>query len=96
MEHGGTKSESRALYMRRRTEIHDATWKSPRERRAARRKAIEPSTAEAPLTLGAFADAWLEERTPHITKAVHYDYKLLLKSHVHGHFGEAMDAAANS
>jgi integrase len=85
MEHGGTKSDARALYMRRRTEIHDGTWKSPRERRAARRKAIEPSTAEEPLTLGAFADAWLEERTPHITKAVHYDYKLLLKTRVHGH-----------
>ena len=31
MEHGGTKSEARALYMRRRTEIHDGTWKSPRD-----------------------------------------------------------------
>jgi len=85
MERGGTKSEGRALYMRRRTEIHDGTWKSPRERRAVRRKAIEHSTADEPLTLGAFADAWLEERTPHLTKAVHYDYKLLLNSHVHGH-----------
>jgi hypothetical protein len=25
MEHGGTKSEARALYMRRRTEIHEGT-----------------------------------------------------------------------
>jgi len=57
MERGGTKSEARALYMRRRTEIHDGTWKSPRDRRAARRNALEPPTTEAPLTLGAFADA---------------------------------------
>jgi hypothetical protein len=48
MECGGTKGEARTLYMRRKTEIHDGTWKSPRERRATRRKAIEPSTAEEP------------------------------------------------
>ena len=84
MEHGGTKSHARALYMRRRTEIRDGTWKSPRERRAERRRTLDPCAAETPLTLGAFADAWLQERTPHLTKAVHYDYTLLLKTHLLG------------
>ena len=85
MEHGGTKSEARALYMRRRTEIKDGTWKSPRERRAARSGSIDSAAARNPLTLGAFAEAWLEERTPLLTKAVHYDYNLLLKTHVLPH-----------
>lgn len=85
MECGGAKSEARALYMRRRTEIHDGTWKSPRARRAARPGAIDSAAARAALTLGDFARAWLEERTPHLTEAVQYDYKLLLQSHVYGH-----------
>ena len=46
MEQGGTKSDARALYMRRRTEIHDGTWKSPRERRAARYGLIDSAADE--------------------------------------------------
>lgn len=84
MERGGTRSEARALYMRRKTEIRDGTWKSPRDRRTARRNATESAASGAPLTLGDFARAWLEERTPRLTEAVQYDYKLLLKSHVYG------------
>ena len=73
MERGGSKSEARALYIRRRTEIHDGTWKSPRERRVAHRKAVETATGGPSLTLGEFASAWLEERTPYLTEAVQYD-----------------------
>src|ERR1700679_2849903 len=82
LEHGGTKSEARTLYMRRRTEIHDGTCKSPHERRDARGKALDPPANGPSATLGDFARAWLEERTPHLTKPVQYDYKLLLNSHV--------------
>jgi len=71
--------------MRRRTEIKDGTWKSPHERRDARRKALGPLANGPSATLGDFARAWLEERTPHLTKPVQYDYKLLLDSHVLGH-----------
>ena len=85
MESGGSKGEARALYMRRLTEIRDGTWKSPRERRASRSGSIDSAAGQTPQTLGAFASAWLEERTPHLTEAVQYDYKLLLKSHVLGH-----------
>jgi integrase len=85
MEQGGTKSDARALYMRRRTEIHDGTWKSPRERRVAHRKAVETATGGSSQTLGEFASAWLEERTPYLTEAVQYDYRLLLNTHVLGH-----------
>ncbi len=85
MERGGTKSEARALYMRRRTEIHDGTWQSPRERRATRSGVIDSAAGRAPLTLGAFARAWLEERAPHLTEPVRYDYRLLLNSHLHRH-----------
>jgi hypothetical protein len=73
MEHGGTKTEARTLYMRRRTEVRDGTWKSPRDRRAVRRNATKSAAIGAYLTLGDFARAWLEERTPHLTKAVQYD-----------------------
>ncbi len=85
MECGGSKSEARALYMRRRTEIHDGTWKSPRERRAARYGSIDSAAGRSPLTLGDFARTWLEERTPRLTEPVLYDYRLLLKTHVYGH-----------
>ena len=80
MEHGGAKGEARTLYMRRRTEIHDGTWKSPRARRAERAGQIDSAAGRAPLTVGEFANAWLEERTPYLTEAVQYDYKLLLKT----------------
>jgi hypothetical protein len=85
MERGGTKSEARALYMRRRTEIRDGTWKSPRARRAERAGEIDSTASRASLTVGDFACAWLEERSPYLTEAVQYDYKLLLKTHVLGH-----------
>jgi hypothetical protein len=85
MERAGTKSEAHALYMRRRTEIHDGTWKSPHARRAERAGHIDSAAGRAPLTVSEFASAWLEERTPYLTEAVQYDYKLLLNTHVLGH-----------
>ena len=85
MEHGGNKTEARALYMRRQTEIKDGTWLSPRERRRAKKAAMAGLAGDVALTLGKFALAWLEERAPHLTPAVAYDYRRLLNCHVLTH-----------
>jgi len=45
-ERAGTKSEARALYMRRKTEIAAGTWTAPLRARGTRRKRIAPCSEQ--------------------------------------------------
>src|SRR5215472_17407747 len=79
MERGGTKTDARALLARRKTEIADGTWQAPHGHgmRAVDGERRPPSAAD--VTLREFAQKWLEERTPWLTKRVAHDYGLMLK-----------------
>jgi len=80
MERGGTKTEARTLLERRKTERHLGTWKpsakANRGRWAGHARSVDP---DGP-TLGAFAGQWLQERTPHLTPLVLYDYGILINT----------------
>ena len=67
-ERGGNKTEARALYMRRKTEIKAGTWTAPGDRGMPQSAAGGGATAGASTTLGDFALAWLKERAPHLTQ----------------------------
>ena len=81
-EKGGNKTEARALYMRRKTEIRAGMWTAPGDRGMPQSAAGGGATAGASTTLGDFALAWLKERAPHLTPAVREDYERLLRFHV--------------
>jgi len=77
-EFGGTKTEARAKLARRQTEIADGTWQKPHGHGAhAPARARERLNAD-PLTLGEFANTWLEERKPWLTPRTVYDYRMML------------------
>ena len=80
-ERGGNKTEARALYMRRKTEIKAGTWTAPGDR-GMPQSAAGVADGRPSTTLGDFALAWLKERAPHLTPAVREDYDRLLRFHV--------------
>src|SRR5271168_2655402 len=82
MERAGQKTIARGLLARRQTEIADGTWRSPYGHgiHAANRSRPRPETE--PLTVGEFAERWLEERDPHLTPQVAYNYRTLIRCHL--------------
>ncbi len=78
IERGGTKTDARALLARRKTEIADGTWKAPYGHGAHAVNGSRRPAAASTLTLGAFARRWLEERAPHLTPQVGYNYRGLV------------------
>lgn len=53
-------------------------------RRRQRHGEAKNAAVAAGRTLGEFARVWLEDRRPHLTAAVHYDYGLQLNKHLLG------------
>ena len=84
-ERGGTKRKARALLARRKTEIADGTWQAPYGHgiHAANRSRPQPDSEL--LTLGEFAERWIEERAPHLTPQVAYNYRVLINAHLLAH-----------
>jgi integrase len=81
-EKGGNKSEARALLEQRKTEVRLGTWKpSPKANRGRWRDLLDNRLADE-TTLGEFALRWLDERTPHLTRQVQYNYRVLLSKHL--------------
>jgi hypothetical protein len=84
-ERGGNKSEARALLARRKTEIADGTWHAPYGHGIHAANRSHPRQDGESLTLGKFAERWLDERTPHLTPQVAYNYRVLIKAHLLTH-----------
>jgi integrase len=85
VERGGTKTQARTLLARRKTEIADGQWQPPYGHGTqAANRSLQRATGEG-LTLGAFAEAWLKERKPHLTPQVEYNYRLILRTHLLPH-----------
>jgi integrase len=85
MERGGTKTDARGLLARRKTEIADGTWQSPYGHGTHAANGERRPASDASITLGEFANRWLEERTPWLTPRVAHDYRLMLKCKLHSH-----------
>jgi integrase len=84
-ERGGSKTDARVLYMRRKTEIQTGTWMAPYGHGAhVVNGSRRPASGET-LTLGEFAERWIEERKPHLTPQVAYNYRVLIRSHLLPH-----------
>jgi integrase len=79
MERGGTRTEARALFSRRKTEIADGTWQAPYGHGTHAANGERRLASNTSVTLGEFANKWLEERTPWLTPRVVHDYRLMLK-----------------
>ena len=79
MERGGTKTEARRLLARRKTEIADGTWQAPHGHGMRAVDGERRPRSDTDVTLREFAERWLEERTPWLTKRVAHDYGLMLK-----------------
>jgi len=85
MERGGNKTETRALLARRQTEIADGTWRPPYGHGIHAANRSRPRPESEPLTVGEFAERWLEERAPHLTPQVAYNYRTLIRCHLLSH-----------
>jgi len=84
-ERGGTKSEARALYMRRKTEIAAGTWTAPYGHGAHAANGSRRAASSKGIALGDFAERWLDERKPHLTPQVYYNYRVLIRRHLLAH-----------
>src|SRR5438045_1073293 len=73
MERGGTKTETRGLLARRKTEIADGTWQSPYGHGIHAVQGERRLASAAAITLGDCTSKWLEERTPWLTPRVAHD-----------------------
>lgn len=82
MERGGQKTEARALLARRQTEIADGVWQAPYGHGAHVANGSRRPASNETLALGEFAERWLEERNPHLTPQVAYNYRVLVRSHL--------------
>src|SRR5262249_37092214 len=85
MERSGTKTEARGLLARRKTESAVGTGQAPHGHgmRAVDGERRPPNAAD--VTLREFAERWLEEKTPWLTKRVAHDYGLMLKRDLLSH-----------
>ncbi len=81
-EYGGQKTEARALLARRKTEIADGVWQAPYGHGAHVANGSRRPASNETLTLGEFAERWLEERKPHLTPQVAYNYRVLARCHL--------------